>query len=76
MDTHRRTWVKAICWQLIGLADMTLVGVLMTGSLALGGSLALANAAVGLAAYVVYERFWGRVSWGRVAQKISAGQHE
>jgi uncharacterized membrane protein len=39
---------------------------LMTGSAALGGALAVANTALGFVAYVLYERCWARVSWGRL----------
>ena len=45
---------------------MGLVGVFMTGSVAQGMGLALANTAVGTLTYVIYERLWTRVKWGRV----------
>jgi uncharacterized membrane protein len=66
MDTRARTILKAILWNLLGLASMSLVGLLMTGSAALGGALAVANTALGFVAYVLYERCWARVSWGRL----------
>lgn len=65
MDTQRRTYIKAIIWNLIGLATMALVGFIATGSFAVGGMMALVNAAFGLTMYIVYERVWARVSWGR-----------
>lgn len=65
MDTKRRTAVKAILWNLIGLAMMSLVGLIMTGSIALGGTMAVINAGLGLSCYFLYERVWARVSWGR-----------
>lgn len=65
MDSPKRTWTKAIFWQLLGLVSMVAVGYLFTGSLKVGGLMALVNAALGLATYVIYERFWARVSWGR-----------
>ncbi len=67
MDTRARTILKAILWNLLGLATMSLVGLAMTGSAALGGALAVANTALGFVAYVLYERCWARVSWGRLA---------
>ena len=66
METKRRTAVKAIVWNLIGLAMMSLVGLLMTGSVAVGGAIAVVNAAIGLSSYFVYERIWARVRWGRL----------
>ena len=67
MDTSRRTITKAIIWNLIGLATMACVGFAATGSFAVGGVMALVNAALGLMMYVIYERVWNRVQWGRRA---------
>ncbi len=49
----------------MGLATMTLVGLIATGSAAVGGALALVNTAIGLTLYIVYERIWAGISWGR-----------
>ncbi len=49
----------------MGLATMTLVGLVATGSVAVGGALALINTAIGLTLYVIYERLWAGISWGR-----------
>ncbi len=66
METKRRTLVKALCWQMLGLLIMTLVGFLVTGSVLVGGVTAVVNTMIGLVIYVLYERFWNRVSWGRL----------
>ncbi|WP_298847834.1 DUF2061 domain-containing protein [uncultured Ruegeria sp.] len=65
METRRRSVVKAIVWNAMGLATMTLVGLIATGSAAVGGALALVNTAIGLTLYVIYERIWAGISWGR-----------
>jgi len=65
MERPRRTVVKAIIWNLMGLAMMSLVGFLMTGSAFVGGSMALINTAIGLSTYFIYERIWSGISWGR-----------
>ncbi|WP_299641017.1 DUF2061 domain-containing protein [uncultured Ruegeria sp.] len=65
METRRRSVVKAIVWNVMGLATMTLVGLVATGSAAVGGALALINTAIGLTLYVIYERLWAGISWGR-----------
>lgn len=65
-DSPTRSLVKAIMWQLLGLLTMTLVGLVLTGSARLGGTMALINAAVGLTLYVVYERLWQRIGWGQL----------
>lgn len=65
MDSPRRTITKAIIWNLIGLVMMALVGFVATGSFAVGGAMALVNAALGLSMYILYERIWAQVAWGR-----------
>lgn len=65
METRARTLVKSTLWTLIGLVVMALVGVVFTGSLAVGGGMAVINAALGFLSYVLYERVWAHVSWGR-----------
>lgn len=65
MDSKKRTLLKAACWQVLGLITMVIVGIGFTGSYAIGGAMALFNAALGLVVYVIYERVWAGVSWGR-----------
>ena len=65
MDTRQRTLVKAVLWNAFGLAMMSLVGLVMTGSAAIGGMIAIINTVIGLTCYVVYERVWARIDWGR-----------
>ena len=65
METRRRSVVKAIIWNAMGLAVMTVVGLIATGSAAIGGALAVVNTAIGLTLYVIYERVWAGISWGR-----------
>lgn len=65
METRRRSVVKAVLWNVMGLIVMTLVGVLATGSAAIGGTLAIVNTAIGLTLYVIYERIWAGIAWGR-----------
>ncbi len=57
--------MKALVWNAMGLAMMTLVGLIATGSAALGGMVALVNTAIGLTMYVIYERIWAGITWGR-----------
>ncbi|WP_170424354.1 DUF2061 domain-containing protein [Ruegeria arenilitoris] len=65
METRRRSVVKAVLWNAMGLAVMTVVGLVATGSAAVGGTLAIVNTAIGLTMYVIYERIWAGISWGR-----------
>ena len=64
-ETAARAALKGALWTLMGLVVMALTGFAMTGSWGVGGALALLNAAIGFVTYVVYERIWARISWGR-----------
>jgi len=65
MDRPRRTLVKAITWQALGLLTMTGIGFVVTGSVGAGGSIALSGAGIGAVFYVVHERVWACIRWGR-----------
>ena len=65
MDGKYRSFVKALLWTLLGVLTMALVGLIFTGSLATGGKMALINAALGFVTYLVYERIWTSIAWGR-----------
>ncbi|WP_027259736.1 DUF2061 domain-containing protein [Leisingera aquimarina] len=65
METRRRSIVKAVVWNILGLATMTLVGLIATGSVKAGGMMALVNTAIGFTIYLIYERAWAKITWGR-----------
>jgi uncharacterized membrane protein len=66
METQRRTLVKAVVWNVMGLVMMALVGLIMTGSMMVGGAMAVVNTLIGLCCYFAYERVWAKISWGRM----------
>lgn len=66
METRTRSLIKSVLWTLIGLISMVLVGLAFTGSLAVGGGMAAVNAGLGFLSYLIYERVWARVRWGRL----------
>jgi uncharacterized membrane protein len=65
MDSRLRSIVKALVWQLMGLVVMVFIGLAFTGSIWAGGAMAVLNALIGLATYLIYERVWAGVRWGR-----------
>ena len=68
METKRRTLVKAAIWQVMGLAAMSLIGWIFTGSAAQSGAIAVTGTISGFVVYFAYERVWSRVRWGRLRQ--------
>ncbi|OIQ29809.1 MAG: hypothetical protein BM562_10445 [Alphaproteobacteria bacterium MedPE-SWcel] len=65
METRGRSLVKAVVWNMIGLTVMTAVGFAATGSASVGGAMALINTVIGFVTYVMYERIWEQIAWGR-----------
>ena len=65
METRRRSMAKALSWQAVGLATMTGIGFAFTGSVAAGSAMAVVSGLVGLGAYLLHERVWARIAWGR-----------
>jgi uncharacterized membrane protein len=65
METPKRTLVKAITWQVMGILTMTMLGYLATGSVGVAGGLAISGALIGAVGYFVHERIWNRITWGR-----------
>lgn len=65
MESRVRSLVKATIWTLIGLLLMSMIGLIFTGSLVTGGIMAGVNSLIGLGTYLIYERVWASVSWGR-----------
>ena len=65
MDNTARAIAKAATWQGLGLFAMSLIGYVFTGSFGAGGSIAVTAAAISFVAYIVHERIWSSVRWGR-----------
>lgn len=75
METPKRTLLKTLTWQALGLVMMTLIGFMMTGSVGVGGSIALSSAAVGAVCYMLHERAWARIAWGRLPLHLPQDRH-
>jgi uncharacterized membrane protein len=64
METRTRTLLKAVTWQVLGLATTGALAWFHTGSAIAALSFALSTAGAGLAFFIVHERIWARVRWG------------
>jgi len=65
VETPKRTLAKTVSWQALGVLTMTLVGLVQTGSLGVGFSIALSGAITGTVMFFLHERVWAKVHWGR-----------
>ena len=74
MDTNKRTWVKAMTWQLLGLVVMTIINVWYLDNWLDSLGLALLLAATGMVMFFLHEKLWARIGWGlsTARQTVSA----
>lgn len=72
MEKPVRSIAKALSWQATGLVTMTVLAWCVTGDLAASGGLALLAAFVGFLMFIVHERVWARISWGRSTETGAA----
>jgi len=68
MDSNLRTLAKTATWQSSGLLAMCGITYAVTGSLADGGIVAVIATATGTLSYIIHERLWSRVRWGRLGE--------
>ena len=62
--THSRAVAKAITWRSIGSFDTFVLGWLITGNAAIGGSIAVLELLTKMFLYYLHERAWSRIVWG------------
>ena len=65
METQRRSWMKAITWQIVGLVTTMIISYVYTGDWASSAGLSFILAAMGMVMYTLHERVWARIQWGR-----------
>ena len=63
-ETTRRSLVKTISWRLIGSSAVLLISFLLTGDVALAGSIAIIQLVINTLLYFIHERIWNKVQWG------------
>lgn len=68
METQKRTLVKALSWQSLGLLVTGLIGWYFTGSLTGSIGVALSSSLSGFVCYFLHERLWQRIPWGLAAK--------
>ena len=64
METRRRSILKAVSWQVLGLFVTALLSWILTGLVLESVGLAFATGLSGLVMYFLHERCWQQVRWG------------
>jgi uncharacterized membrane protein len=65
MDTHSRSFAKAVSWRITGTLDTVLLSWLITGSINLAAAIGVTEVITKSLLYYLHERAWVRVPFGR-----------
>jgi uncharacterized membrane protein len=65
MDTMKRSVAKAVSWRALSVCFTVLISWLIVGSLAVAAAIGVVDTAVKLIAYLIHERVWDRIKYGR-----------
>ena len=64
-ETHARSVLKALSWRALGTLDTFAISWLLTGRIAIAGSIAGLEIITKIAWYYLHERIWAAIHWGR-----------
>ncbi|TPL02380.1 MULTISPECIES: DUF2061 domain-containing protein [unclassified Mesorhizobium] len=65
MDTHSRSFVKALSWRATGTIDTMIISLVVTGSIKLAATIGLTEVATKSLLYYLHERAWLKIPYGR-----------
>lgn len=64
-----RSFIKSISWRIIGTLDTIIISYLVTGTLTFALSIGAIELVTKMGLYVVHERVWNRIQWGKSNKK-------
>ncbi|PXA97081.1 hypothetical protein DMC47_15645 [Nostoc sp. 3335mG] len=64
LESHPRSFVKAVSWRTVGSIDTFVLGLLFSGSARLAGAIAGTEVLTKIALFYFHERAWSLVRWG------------
>ncbi|MBZ9777063.1 DUF2061 domain-containing protein [Mesorhizobium sp. CO1-1-8] len=65
MDTHSRSFAKALSWRVTGTIDTIIISLVVTGSIKLAATIGLTEVVTKSLLYYFHERAWLRIPYGR-----------
>jgi uncharacterized membrane protein len=65
MDTNTRSLVKTVTWRLTGSGATFGISWLISGDIAVAGTIAIIQIVANTVLYYFHERIWNSVKWGR-----------
>lgn len=65
MDTHSRSFAKALSWRMTGTVDTMVISMIVTGSIRLAATIGLTEVVTKSVLYYLHERAWLKIPYGR-----------
>jgi uncharacterized membrane protein len=65
MDTHSRSFAKAISWRVTGTIDTMIISLVITHSIKLAAAIGVTEVITKSLLYYVHERAWLKIPYGR-----------
>jgi uncharacterized membrane protein len=65
MDTHSRSFAKALSWRMTGTIDTMVISFVITGSIKLAATIGLTEVVTKSLLYYLHERAWLKIPYGR-----------
>ena len=65
MDTNTRSLLKTVTWRLTGSGATFGISWLISGDIAVAGTIAIIQIVANTVLYYFHERIWNSVKWGR-----------
>jgi uncharacterized membrane protein len=63
-ESQTRSLAKAISWRVTGTIDTFVISAIVTGKLAVAGSIAATELFTKVLLYYFHERIWAAIPWG------------
>ncbi|MGX8012717.1 DUF2061 domain-containing protein [Mesorhizobium sp. ORM8.1] len=65
MDTHSRSFAKALSWRVTGTIDTMIISLVVTGSIKLAAAIGATEVVTKSLLYYLHERAWLKIPYGR-----------
>ena len=65
LDTHSRSFAKALSWRATGTIDTLIISLVVTGSIKLAATIGLTEVVTKSLLYYLHERAWLKIPHGR-----------
>ena len=74
VESHPRSFIKAVSWRTVGSIDTFVLSLLYSGSAKMAGAIAGTEVFTKIALFYFHERAWSLVRWGHRPEELVRDQ--